>query len=271
MAGFIDKLVGGVKKLLQNDTLWSAAVSWFDPEIRRWAEECALVIREQATARGIILSEEDQRRLAERVLAALRGVFERMANNHVQNKPMVVILEKVFNDIPDFMATVLFSDEREFQMWLRLRAERGLALSAKRNVPVGDIATGEREFNTFYAEVRRTVEEILGKSVVIPEGLIEQNAGRLEQALQEKFVPKEKTFEPMSAAAGRLKAKIGASFDKLTKFLESITHMDFDDEQRAIIEAKEEELHRLQRRRHFDKSLENLDQRIAEEHQKLGE
>jgi hypothetical protein len=265
MAGFFNKLVEGVKKTLQNDTLWSAMVSWFDPEIRRWSEECALVIREQASARGIILSNENQRKLAERILASLRGVFERLANNHVQSKTMVVILEKVFNDIPDFMATVLFSDEREFQMWLRLRAERGISLASKRNVPIASIAAGEREFSSFYAEVRRASEEALGRGAVIPEGLIERNEERFQSALRGEFVPREGVFQPMSAAAGKLKAKMKASLDKATDFLENVTHMDFGEEQRTTLETKEAELARLKRERRFRGISEDLDRRIAEE------
>jgi len=268
MAGLLNKFIGGVKKIVRSDTLWSAAISWFDPELRRWAEASALTIREWATAHDYVLSEATQRQLAERILASLRGVIERLINNHIRNKPLVVILEKVLNDIPDFMATVLFSDEREFEMWLQLRAERGLSLAAKRNIPIEDIKAGEREFDLFYAEIRWMVSEILGKSVVIPDGLIEKSAERLERALRGQFVPKERTFEPMSPEAGKLKAKMGASLDKLTKFFESVTHMDFDEEQRAALKAKEEELDRLKRERRFRGLSEGLDRRIAEEREK---
>ncbi|MDD5710988.1 MAG: hypothetical protein PHV43_02730 [Candidatus Colwellbacteria bacterium] len=255
MAKFLSGIVEGLKKAFQNDTLWSAAVSWFDPEIRRWAEECALAIRERAASRGIVLSETAQRQLAERTLASLRGVFERLANNHVQSKPMVVILEKVFNDIPDFMAAVLFSDEHEFQMWLQLRAERGLALASKRGVLIEDIAIGEKEFDIFYAEVRKIAEETLGQDAVIPEGLIERSAERLQQALRGEFVPKEKIFEPMSAAAGRLKIKMEATLGKLLQGLEWLFHVDPEQARRereigrAIHDAETDIAHAKVRRR----------------------
>lgn len=268
MTGFLDRFVRGAKKIAQSDTLWSAAIRWFDPQVRQWAEASALTIREWATARGYDFSDEEERRLSERVAASMRGVLKRLINNHIRNKPLAVILEHALSNVPDFMATVLFSDEREFEMWLQLRAERGLSLAAKRNVSIGNIEAGEKEFDLFYAEIRGIVSEILGKSVVIPDGLIEKSAERLERALRGQFVPKEGTFEPMSPEAGKLKAKMGASLDKLTKFLERVTHLDFDEEQRAALKAQEEELDRLKREQRFRGLSEGLDRRIAEAQEK---
>jgi|GEM_PF-5165514 hypothetical protein len=87
-----------------------------------------------------------------------------------------------------------------------------------------------------------------------------------------------KSFRPlMEASGGRFGAKtadkgtpdwatkIETAIGRLTDFLESTTHMDFDEQQRAALRTREEKLRRLRRAKAFESLSAGLDRRIAKE------
>ncbi|MBU2101729.1 hypothetical protein KKH05_03385 [Patescibacteria group bacterium] len=271
MPKFLDKLMEGVSSFFESGAGWGVAVSLADPWVRGWAENSAATIRLKAEARGIKLASEQQRLLVESLLAAFRGAFEMLLHHRIDSKVAIVLLEKMFNDVPDFMANVLFSDEREFEMWLKLRAERGRFFVNEGDISREGLGIGEDVFNELFSEIHTAVREAVGDDAVIPEQLIREQAKRLEQKLKLRTKPREVAFEPMSVEAGELREKMRGPFDKMTDFLLEITHMDFDEEQEAVLQEKEKELKRLQRERTFQNTSKGLDERIARAREKLGE
>jgi len=78
---------------------------------------------------------------------------------------------------------------------------------------------------------------------------------------------------PLGADKGKpdgLQTKTEAVLDRLADALERAAHMDFDEEQRTALETQEAELDRLKRERHFRDTSRDLDQKIAEERERLG-
>jgi hypothetical protein len=131
MADVLKKIAQEVRQRLRGGIPQAGLISWFDPEWRVWAEETAAEIRILLEANGFQLTSK-QREIAERILASGRGMAERWINLKFDSGTVVALWEKLAADIPDFMATVLFSNDEQFAAWLEARggreAIRGLLL-----------------------------------------------------------------------------------------------------------------------------------------------
>lgn len=254
-----------IGKFFSQAPVLGALISLLDPEIRRWAEEIAGFVRKR-----IVFSNDQQRMLAERAFGAIRGAVEQLIISKVPKRYLVVILEKFLVDLPDFIASYIFQENAGVEEWLTRRKARARQLMRERGLSKEEITEAEAVLDQVYTDLQASISELRsdgGTAPSISGGLLQ-----MEESSPEKDTElAAKTHPEAGGLIEALRKKVGSLDEKLADALERAAHMDFDDEQRAVIEAKKAKLGRLQRERRFRGASEDLDERIAKERERLGE
>ena len=174
--GFWSKLFGSfaqvakaIKELLpESGVFWGALIGSLDPAVRPRAEEFAFKAREAFEAlleklreHGVKLDFDKIRGLIEGVVGAFRGGLEMALHDKLSNEFLIVLSEKIFVDLPDLAANILFSSEEEY----RVRLAQKAATSEKTAMRLGISPDQREKINGIMTQLYENLGDILHKNL----------------------------------------------------------------------------------------------------------
>lgn len=238
--------------------LLQAGGDWFDRDLRHLAKKIADVIRPKLNF-GDDLNED----LIERFSSAMKGFLSGLVEQNVSGIVWKVGVEKLI-DTADFISSYVFNGTHGVDEWSTRRLARIRQSIAEGKISTEDALIIEELFNRFYADLQWGVDETRGEKTreKIDHQWDQRMRGLREEAPKPATASDKVLSQEMHPEARRLTSTLTSAsnfiwgmLDTIGASLDRATHMEFTDEQEAILQAAEDELDRLKTQANFEREL----------------